>query len=126
MLPPRVLSSDTSQSYLIRIVPMNSVILNLDTRLTWKRLTIAKGTSNLNFELLFWFSEMCSTRFEIFRYHAGLLSVEYIWRAVKQINNEIDVYDFHCNDLESIGLDLTSCVQLLIELYTQWIYQVQF
>lgn len=58
------------------------------------------------------------------KYHHGLLSVEYIWAAVKQINNRIELYEKHSKELNDIGLDLTSCVHLLIELYSQWIYQV--
>ncbi|KAL0277158.1 UNVERIFIED_CONTAM: hypothetical protein PYX00_004532 [Menopon gallinae] len=57
------------------------------------------------------------------RYHHGLLSVEYIWTVVKQINNRIELYENHTNYVNEIGLDLTSCVHILMELYNQWVFQ---
>lgn len=59
-----------------------------------------------------------------FRYLNGLLSVEYLWTAVKQITSQIDLYEEHTTELNSVGLDLPSCIHLLTELYGQWIQQV--
>ncbi|EEB19481.1 huntingtons disease protein huntingtin, putative [Pediculus humanus corporis] len=57
------------------------------------------------------------------KYVFGLLSVEYLWTAVKQITSHVELYENHTKELNSKGLDLPSCVYLLTELYSQWIHQ---
>ncbi|KAK6634904.1 hypothetical protein RUM44_000151 [Polyplax serrata] len=56
------------------------------------------------------------------RYLNGLLSVEYLWTAVKQIASQL--YEKHSQRLITEGLDIPSCIYLLTELYGQWVYQM--